>query len=89
MKYYNKLGIWSASSYFGNFIGPTASGFLVEAYGFEWTSMVFFGLYGFILLVDICELTYHVKRSKDSLSYAKLPKNDKHEDVAPLLESNR
>ena len=89
MKYYNKLGIWSASSYFGNFIGPTVSGFLVEAYGFEWTSMSFFGLYGFILLVDTCELTYHVKTSKDSLSIEKMPKNDKHGDTVPLLETNR
>ena len=28
--------------------------------------MVFFGMYGFILLVDIFELTYNVKKPKDT-----------------------
>ena len=58
--------MWSASFYIGNFIGPTVAGFLVDAYGFKWTTMVFFGMYGFILLVDIFELTYNVKKCKDT-----------------------
>ena len=36
----------------GNFVGPTASGFSVEAYGFEWTTVVFFAMYCIILVVD-------------------------------------
>ena len=88
--HYDALGMWSASFYIGNFIGPTVSGFLVDAYGFEWTTMVFFGLYGFILLVDISELAYNIKRSKDSLPYEKMSKNNNHGgEKLPLLESNR
>ena len=84
------LGMWSASFYIGNFIGPTVAGFLVDAYGFKWTTMVFFGLYGFILLVDIFELTYNVKKSKDTVSYEKMHQEDKRGDEKlPLLESNR
>ena len=59
--------MWSASFYIGNFIGPTVSGFLVDAYGFEWTTIVFVGLYAFILIVDISELTFNVCRSKRNL----------------------
>ena len=28
-------GMWTASFHFGNFVGPTASGFMVEAWGFR------------------------------------------------------
>ena len=59
--------MWSASFYIGNFIGPTVSGFLVDAYGFEWTTIVFVGLYAFILIVDISELTFNVCRSKRNM----------------------
>ena len=58
--------MWSASFYIGNFIGPTVAGFLVDAYGFEWTTMVFFGVYVFISSVDIGELTFNVWKSKRS-----------------------
>ena len=33
-------GIWSASFYFGNFLGGTVSGVLVDSYGFPSTSTV-------------------------------------------------
>ncbi len=60
--------MWSASFYIGNFIGPTVSGFLVDAYGFEWTTIVFVGLYAFILIIDISELTFNVCRSKRTMN---------------------
>jgi len=89
-------GMWSASFYIGNFIGPTAAGFLVDAYGFEWTTVVFFSLYGFILLVDIFELSFNVKKTKEALSYDKMEKretqnnnNEINDEKLPLLESNR
>ena len=91
-----ELGMWSASFYIGNFIGPTAAGFLVDAYGFEWTTVVFFSLYGFILLVDIFELSFNVKKTKEALSYDKMEKretqnnnNETNDEKLPLLESNR
>ena len=50
--------------YFGSFIGPTVAGFLVDAYGFEWTTVLFFGLYCCIMIADLCELIYDVWQSK-------------------------
>ena len=88
--------MWSASFYIGNFIGPTAAGFLVDAYGFEWTTVVFFSLYGFILLVDIFELSFNIKKTKEALSYDNMGKPEKHsnshktnDERLPLLESNK
>jgi hypothetical protein len=36
--------MWSASFYLGNFLGPTVAGFLVEAYGFRQSTVVFFSI---------------------------------------------
>ena len=89
-----ELGMWSASFYIGNFIGPTAAGFLVDAYGFEWTTVVFLSFNCFILLVDIFELAFNVKKSKKPSSYEKLEKQDKlnnnttKDDKLPLLNRN-
>ena len=89
--------MWSASFYIGNFIGPTAAGFLVDAYGFEWTTVVFFSLYVFILLVDVFELSYNVKKTNIDLSYEKMSEHDRNnthrnnkanDEKLPLLESN-
>ena len=87
--------MWSASFYLGNFIGPTAAGFLVDAYGFEWTSFVFLSFNCFILSVDIFELSFNVRKSKKALSDEKMDKEDKsnnnktNNDKQPLLETNR
>ena len=82
--------MWSSSFYLGNFIGPTVAGFLVEAYGFQWATVFFFGAYVFISIVDICELTYKIKMGMDSLSYTNDLKNDNHDDEElHLLESNK
>ena len=81
--------MWSASFYIGNFIGPTVAGFLVDAYGFEWTTIVFFGLYCFILIVDVCELTFNVRQSKIHSIYEKMTNVTEKTESLPLLESNR
>ena len=87
--------MWSASFYIGNFIGPTAAGFLVDAYGFEWTTVVFFSFNCFILLVDIFELSCNVKKSEKALYNEKMEKEDMlnnnktNDDKLPLLKSNR
>ena len=87
--------MWSASFYIGNFIGPTAAGFLVDAYGFEWTSFVFLSFNCFILSVDIFELSFNVRKSKKALSDEKMDKEDKsnnnktNNDKQPLLETSK
>ena len=67
--------MWSASFYIGNFIGPTASGFLVDAYGFEWTTTVFFSIYALILITNLIELTFNIWKSKRNVhrGYETLP----------------
>ena len=80
--------MWSASFYIGNFIGPTAAGFLVDAYGFEWTTVVFLGLYAFILLVDICELIYNVHKSKSPAQYESIEGRTHSTETLPLLKNN-
>ena len=45
----------------GNFIGPTASGFVVEAYGFEWTTVIFFGIVLFLVLMNIFAFIHNLK----------------------------
>ena len=45
----------------GNFVGPTASGFSVEAYGFEWTTVVFFGLSLAFVLVSLLTLLHELR----------------------------
>ena len=77
--------MWSASFYIGNFIGPTVSGFLVDAYGFEWTTIVFFGLYLFILVVDICELSYNIRKSRTHVQYENIEGITQSTEKIPLL----
>ena len=76
------LGMWSSSCYIGNFIGPTVSGFLVEAYGFAWTSLVLFGVYVLILMIDIFELLYVLKKFKTNNEIERF--SHKHTEKTPL-----
>ena len=46
-------GFWLSSFSFGNFIGPTVAGCLVRLQGFRMTTLVFFGLYCVIIVLDI------------------------------------
>ena len=62
--FFFSIGMWSASFYIGNFIGPTASGFLVDAYGFQWTTTVFCSIYALTLITNIIELTFNMSKSR-------------------------
>ena len=70
--------MWTASFYSGNFIGPTVAGFLVDAYGFEWTCVVFVGAYGLIFMIDTCELTYVIRKRTTNNEHDSL--TGKHSD---------
>ena len=83
-------GMWSSTFYFGNFVGPTASGFLVESFGFRSTTLIFFCLFAFIIFLDSCQLIYILKyiRAPKSQGYSDL--DDKNvlpteSDVAPAV----
>ena len=84
---YINLGMWSSSCYIGNFIGPTVSGFLVDAYGFAWTSVVLFGVYVIILMIDIGELSYILNNCKTNNEYERL--SYKHTEKTPLNQHKR
>ena len=56
--------MWTASFFLGNFAGPTFAGFLVEHYGFRFTTFVFLVLNIVIFAIDLMELTITVRRSK-------------------------
>ena len=56
-------GMWSTSFYFGNFVGPTAAGFLVQDHGFRATTVLFFGLYVIFFFVDIGELIFNMRKN--------------------------
>ena len=79
--------MWSASFEVGSFIGPTVSGFLVDAYGFESTTTVFCGLYGFILMVNTCDLTCSIGKSQTTHGYERI--NDKCPENVPLVQKNK
>ena len=51
-------GLWSSSFYLGSFLGPSVAGFLVDAYGFEWTGVIFSILYGIAICINACEIGY-------------------------------
>ncbi len=61
--------MWSSSFYFGNFVGPTVAGIMVESIGFQSTTLVVFSLYIFTIVVDSLELTYYLK-------YVTVPKKE-------------
>ena len=61
-------GMWQSSFYFGNFLGPTIAGFLVDAYGFRKASIVFFSMFIAVLFVDLGELGYNVKKKQNKRS---------------------
>ena len=49
------LGLWLSGFSFGNFVGPTIAGALVQAKGFRFTTVVFFILYLMMLWIDAFE----------------------------------
>ena len=66
------LGVWTLSFFLGSAVGSTLSGFLVDAYGFEWTTVVFFAIYCIILVVDVFELLCNFKPSTYEPSYKRV-----------------
>ena len=66
------LGVWTLSFFLGSAVGSTLSGFLVDAYGFEWTTVVFFAIYCIILVVDVFELLCNFKPSMYEPSYKRV-----------------
>ena len=70
--FFHGLGLWAASFNFGNFVGPTASGFLVEALGFRTSTMIFFVLYIIMILADVTEYVYTVKKDCKRQDYERL-----------------
>ena len=61
------LGLWSSSFYLGAFLGPSVSGFLVEEYGFEWTTVIFSVMYCIAVILNAYELIYTFCIQKTSL----------------------
>ena len=57
-------GMWSSSFYLGTFVGPTLGGVLVDACGFPWTTVIFFGFYCVTILLDMCQFIYEMKLQK-------------------------
>ena len=66
------LGVWTLSFFLGNTVGSTLSGFLVDAYGFQWTTVVFFAFYCIMLVVDVFELLFNVNLSMYKHSYKRV-----------------
>lgn len=52
------LGMWSSSFYLGSFAGPTYSGILVDNFGFQWTTMLYFCIFCIMIAVDGFELAF-------------------------------
>jgi len=79
--------MWSASFYLGNFVGPTASGILVDAWGFKFTTVVLFVIFSFNLIVDCSELLYQTRNSFNNgqLKYLSIEKNRQNEEKNSLL----
>ena len=55
--------MWSASFYLGNFVGPTVSGILVDAWGFKFTTVVLFVIFLLNVIVDCLELLFETRKS--------------------------
>eukprot|EP00095_Tigriopus_kingsejongensis_P010457 snap_masked-scaffold1863_size26100-processed-gene-0.1 protein:Tk10457 transcript:snap_masked-scaffold1863_size26100-processed-gene-0.1-mRNA-1 annotation:"chromaffin granule amine" len=62
-------GLWSTSFYFGNFIGPTLGGFLVEYFSFAGATYIYLGLYIFMFFVDGIEFLSTQRRVRKSKAY--------------------
>ena len=51
-------GLWSMFFYLSTCIGPTLAGFMVEQYGFRFTTLIFVILFILILLVNVVEFIH-------------------------------
>ena len=58
------IGLWLSAFSLGNFVGPTIAGCLVQTEGFRVTTLVFFGLYSLMILIDIGEHIHTLRRNR-------------------------
>lgn len=56
--------MWSSSFYFGNFLGPTVAGIMVDRYGFRTSTLLYWSFYIAVAVVDVFELAYNVKKKR-------------------------
>ena len=78
--FFQFLGVWLSAFSLGNFVGPTIAGFLVDSLsteedpdlGFRETTLVFFILYAFMILVDIFEAMHTARRDRIRDQYENL-----------------
>ena len=82
--------MWSASFYFGNFVGPTASGLFVDAWGFKYTTLLLFLVYIFSLVIDSLELLYNMNKvfSYDHRDYLTIERKSQKTEKVELLANN-
>ncbi len=66
------LGLWSSSFYLGNFLGPTISGFVVEAIGFSWTATTFVPVFVIMFCANLAELIYNVRKGGRKADYEEI-----------------
>ena len=67
-------GLWSGTLYLGGFLGPTAAGVLVDAYGFRTATILYWALYLLATVVDVGDLAHNVKNGHNmsNLAYQKI-----------------
>ena len=73
----NLLALWLSSFYLGSFLGPTISGFVVEAIGFRSTAVTYMVVSLIMFLTNLAELVSMEKATKhNKLDYRLLEVED-------------
>ena len=68
--YFISLALWLASLHLGCFLGPTISGFVIEAIGFRSTAVTFMVVSLTMFLTNLAELGMSVKNAMhDKVDY--------------------
>ena len=75
------IGLWSSSFYLGAFLGPSIAGFLVDAYGFGWTTVIFSIIYCVGIALNIIELLYTCLVQKERFWITSEPNLDDNGNV--------
>ena len=82
--------MWSASFYLGNFVGPTASGLFVDAWGFKYTTLLLFIVFIFSLVIDSLELLYNMNKlfGYNHRDYLTIERESQKTEKVKLLSNN-
>lgn len=64
--------MWLSAFSLGNFVGPTIGGCLVQTQGFRGTTLIFFCLYGLMIIVDSIEAYLSHRRNRLQDQYEEL-----------------